>query len=50
MVGNIAILLLIFGPEQPTVGSAIGRAVSLLPFYFLAGLVSGLIILRHSSC
>jgi hypothetical protein len=44
MVGTIAILLLIFGGTQTTVGAAIGRAVALLPFYFAASLISGLMI------
>jgi hypothetical protein len=43
MVGTVAILLLIFRPGRPTVGEAIARAALLLPFYFVANLLSGLI-------
>jgi hypothetical protein len=45
MVGALAMLILIFDSARPTVGSAIGRAFAILPFYFLASLLSGLIML-----
>lgn len=43
MVGSIAILLLIFR-RGVTVGGAIAAAVALLPFYFLASLLSSVLV------
>ena len=45
MVGALAILLLIFDERRPTVGGAIVGALILLPFYFVASFLSGLIVL-----
>jgi hypothetical protein len=44
MLGTIAILSLIFDREGPTVGGAISGGVQLLPSYFFAFLLSGLIL------
>ena len=43
MVGTIAILLLVFSRDI-SVGGAIGATIPILPFYFLASLVGGLIV------
>jgi hypothetical protein len=45
LLGGIAILLLIFDGSRPTVGAAILGSVQILPFYFLASLLSGLILM-----
>lgn len=45
MVGAISILLLLLGARGRTVGALIAAALTILPFYFLASLVSNLIIL-----
>ncbi|MDB5698726.1 MAG: hypothetical protein JWN69_1530 [Alphaproteobacteria bacterium] len=44
MLGTIAILSLIFDRERPTVGGAIAGGIQLLPSYFVAFLLSGLIL------
>ncbi|MGZ8999410.1 MAG: hypothetical protein ACXW2T_11210 [Allosphingosinicella sp.] len=44
MIGAIAIFLLFLEPKRSTVGGTISTAVMILPFYFLASLVSGFII------
>jgi hypothetical protein len=44
MVGALAIMLLILARGGTTVGGAIAAALAILPFYFLAGILSGLII------
>jgi hypothetical protein len=43
-IGTIAILILVFARQGTSVGGAISAAVLLLPFYFLASLLSGLAI------
>lgn len=45
MIGAIAILLLLLGSKGRTVGAIIAAALAILPFYFLASLISNLIIL-----
>lgn len=45
MVGSLAMLVLIFDAARPTVGAAIARAFGILPFYFLASLLSGFMIM-----
>jgi hypothetical protein len=42
MTGSLAILILIFAPRGTSVGGAIVRALTFLPFYFLAALLMGL--------
>jgi hypothetical protein len=44
MVGTIAILKLLLGPRGTSVGGAIAAAFPLLPFYFLAALISNLLL------
>lgn len=44
MAGTIAIYLLLLGAQRLTVGAAIVAALALLPFYFLATLLSSLMI------
>lgn len=44
MVGAIAIFLLFLDPKRSTVGGTIATAVTILPFYFLASLVSGFMV------
>lgn len=44
MVGALAILLLLFGKGGPTVGSVILAAFALLPVYFLAYVLSSLLL------
>lgn len=44
MIGTIAILKLLLGPRGTSVGGAIAAAFPLLPFYFLAALVSNLML------
>lgn len=44
MIGAIAIFLLFLDPKRSTVGGTISTAVMILPFYFLASLVSGFIM------
>jgi hypothetical protein len=43
-VGNLALLILALDPDRPTVGRAIGTAFLLLPAYFVASLISGMMI------
>ena len=43
-LGTIAILTLVFGRPGTSVGAAIGSAAALLPFYFLASILVGLIL------
>lgn len=45
MVGAISILLLLLGSSGRTVGTIIAAALAILPFYFIASLISNLIIL-----
>lgn len=45
MVGAIAILLLLLGRRGATVGAMIGAAAALLPFYFLASILSNIVLL-----
>ena len=45
VTGNLALLILVLDRGRPTVGGAIRAAVMLLPFYFVASLLSGFIIL-----
>lgn len=44
VTGNLALLILVLDQGRPTVGRAIGAAAMLLPFYFVASLLSGFII------
>lgn len=44
MVGAVAIFLLFLDPKTNTVGGTIMTALLILPFYFLASLLSGLIV------
>lgn len=44
ITGNLAILTLVLDEGRPTVGAAIRSAFMLLPFYFLASIVSGFLI------
>lgn len=44
VAGNLALLILVLDLGRPTVGGAIRAAFMLLPFYLLASLLSGLII------
>lgn len=41
MLGILAILILVLDQTRPTVGSAISRAVKLLPYYLLASFIVG---------
>lgn len=43
-VGNLTLLILVLDHSRPTVGRAIGIGLAILPFYFLASVVSGLIL------
>ena len=45
MLGSIAIYLLLFDPRGRTVGSAIGCALPILPFYFILSVLVGLIVI-----
>lgn len=40
MIGTIAIYLLLFGPRDRTVGSAIAGALPILPFYFIMSIIA----------
>lgn len=44
MAGTLAILYLVFAPAGTSVSAAIAAALALLPFYFLASLLSGIIL------
>lgn len=44
MIGAIAIFLLFLNPKNNTVGGTIATAVTILPFYFIASMMSGLMI------
>lgn len=44
MAGTLAMMLLLFGKGGPTVGSTIAGAFALLPFYFLAAVLSSFLI------
>jgi hypothetical protein len=44
MIGAIAIFLLFLDPKRSTVGGTIATAIMILPFYFLASFLSGLIV------
>lgn len=44
-VGNLTILILVLDDGRPTVGSSIQRAFGLLPTYFFASILSGLIMI-----
>lgn len=44
MIGIIAILILLLGRDRPTVGGALASALTVLPFYILASIGSGMII------
>lgn len=43
--GALAIAKLLLDPGRPTVGQSLARALRLLPWYFLTGLIVGLIVL-----
>lgn len=45
VTGNLALLILVLDRGRPTVGRAIGAAAALLPFYFIASLLAGFVIL-----
>jgi len=45
MLGTLSILILVFDHSRPTVAAAIVRALSLLPFYILASIALGLLLL-----
>ncbi|MBA3676811.1 MAG: hypothetical protein H0W74_05340 [Sphingosinicella sp.] len=45
MIGAIAMLLLLVGAERRTVGSAIVAALSILPFYFVAAILTNILVI-----